>query len=110
GGEPARAAHALCGPRRDGVGSHSRRGRVLRVQSTTGSNAASGVGGAERRQGEVGRKGGPRGARSGAPQSVSFAFVSFAADRGERRYGGRDPVGAGSAAEEWIGARAAISL
>ena len=69
-----------------------------------------GVGGTERRQGEVGRKGGARGARPGAPQSVSFAFVSFAANRGERRYGGRDLVGAGGAAEERIGARAAISL
>ena len=69
-----------------------------------------GVGGTERRQGEVGRKGGARGARPGAPQSVSFAFVSFAANRGERRYRGRDPVGAGGAAEERIGARAAISL
>ena len=51
------------------------------------------------------RKGGARGARPGAAQSVSFAFVSFAANRGERRYRGRDPAGAGSTAEEQIWSR-----
>ena len=32
GGDPARATHALCGHRRDGVGSHGRRRRIRRVQ------------------------------------------------------------------------------
>ena len=77
GGEPARATHALCGHRRDGVGSHGRRRRVLRVQRTTGSNAASGVGATERDKARSAEKEALE-ARDQAlrNQSLSLSFLS----------------------------------
>ena len=81
---------------------------VRRLRRTAGSDAARGIGADERRQGQVGGVGSPRSTRSGAAYPVTFAFVPFAACRGERRHGGRNLAGARGTAGEYIFGRATV--
>ena len=46
---------------------------------------------------------------TGPAQSIALALVSLATDCRERRHRGRNPAGAGSAADQHVGARPAVS-
>ena len=82
-----------------GAGSFGWCRRVRRIQRAAGSKPASRASANERGQGKVGRAAGACGTRPGPAQPVSFAFTSFAANRSQRRYRGRDLAGVGSAAD-----------
>ena len=123
GGHAARSTHADGGGHRAYSGNRGGGRRIRRIPRSAGGDTAGRTGRGKRRpgpqRGDAGEICGDAGAsrrdrstrseKRGSAQSIALAVVSLAADCRERRDRGRNPIGAGRAADQHVVARPAVS-